>query len=85
MPKTYDEAKQTYLDHAGDEGVLKKLSPSHIIGLKKVEIEERRLQLETDSLRAAVLLKMMGGKVIDGEVVASGDTSEGTQLRSGKK
>lgn len=80
--KTYDDAKQTYLNHAQDKSVLKKLSPSHIIGLKKVELEERKLQIESDALRAAVLGKLMGGpKVIEGIVNESNslpESGEGT-------
>lgn len=68
--RNFDQVKQTYLDHAEDDRVIHKLSPSHIISLKKVEIEERKVQLSQDALKLAVLGRLLGGhEIVEGEVV----------------
>ncbi len=68
-PKTYDQIKQKYISHGDDPSVMRKLSPSHIIGIKKLEIEERKLNLATDALKMAVLGKLMGGRVVEGSII----------------
>lgn len=75
MPKnkTYDEVKQTYLNAAETPEVMKKLSPAHIVAMKKVEIEERKLQIAADALRQAIMSRLVGGRdIVDGEVVEDG-------------
>lgn len=45
------------------------VKPSHVIAAKKVEIEERKLKMQEDALRMAVMKHMLGGKeVVDGEL-----------------
>lgn len=47
------------------------VTPSHVIAAKKVEIEERKLKLQQDALRMAVLGKMLGGKeIVDGTITS---------------
>lgn len=78
MPKiTYDDAKEEYLKHAKDKQVLRKLSPSHILGIKKLDLEERKLNLAKDMLEAKVLKSFLGSaKVIEGEVLKTGPLEE---------
>lgn len=77
-PKTYEQIKQSYLDHGEDREVLRKLSPAHIIGIKRIEIEERKLQLSQDALKLAVLSRLMGGQdIVEGEEVKQVEEKEG--------